>query len=194
MTESTFDTIRLHGYIDRFRAGDRGAADAILRATCGRLEHLARKMVKGFPNVKRWADTDDVLQSAVMRLLHTLKNLRPETTRDFVNLAATHIRRELLDLARHFRNHRQIDGEATPDVPDPRAADDSDLERWADFHKQVELLPLEEREVIALKIYHGWKQSEIAELFEVDERTIRRRWRSACKLLSERLNGRLPGL
>ena len=63
-SESTFDTLRLHGYLDRFQTGDQDAADALLRATCGRLENLARKMLKGFPNVKRWADTDDVLQNA----------------------------------------------------------------------------------------------------------------------------------
>jgi hypothetical protein len=64
--ESTFDTLRLHGYLDRFQTGDQDAADALLRATCGRLENLARKMLKGFPNVKRWADTDDVLQNALI--------------------------------------------------------------------------------------------------------------------------------
>jgi RNA polymerase sigma-70 factor (ECF subfamily) len=191
-SESTFDTIRLHGYLDRFQAGDREAADALVRVTCGRLELLARKMLQGFPNVKRWADTDDVLQNALMRLLRTLQSLRPETTRDFVNLAATHIRRELLDLARHFRNRAGPNPDAGPDVADPGAAADSDLDLWAGFHEQVDLLPVEEREVVALTFYHGWTQVEIGELFQVDERTVRRRWRSACVRLSDALGGRLP--
>ena len=45
-------------------------------------------MLRGFPNVRRWADTDDVLQSALMRLLHTLQATRPEDTRHFADLAA----------------------------------------------------------------------------------------------------------
>jgi RNA polymerase sigma-70 factor (ECF subfamily) len=192
--ESTFNTMRLHGYLDRFRAGDQEAADALVRVTCGRLEYLARKMLKGFPNVKRWADTDDVLQSALLRLLRTLQNLRPETTRDFVNLAATHIRRELIDLARHFRNRVGPNAEAVPEVADPGAAAESDLEVWAGFHEQVDRLPVEEREVVALTFYHGWKQAEIAELFQVDERTIQRRWRAACVRLSDALGGRLPNV
>jgi DNA-directed RNA polymerase specialized sigma24 family protein len=51
---------------------------------------------------------------------------------------------------------------------------------------------MEERGVISLICYHGWPQAQIAELFQVDERTIRRRWRSACQRLSEALGGRLP--
>jgi DNA-directed RNA polymerase specialized sigma24 family protein len=31
--------------------------------------------------------------------------------------------------------------------------------------------------------YHGWTQVKIAELFGVDERTIRRRWATACDRL-----------
>ncbi|MBN8909704.1 MAG: hypothetical protein J0H99_24595, partial [Rhodospirillales bacterium] len=42
----------------------------------------------------------DVIQASWMRLLKTLENLRPESMRDFFNLAAVHVRRELLDLAR----------------------------------------------------------------------------------------------
>jgi RNA polymerase sigma-70 factor (ECF subfamily) len=193
-SESTFDTLRLHGYLDRFQKGDQDAADALLRATCGRLENLARKMLKGFPNVKRWADTDDVLQNASMRLLRSLQTLRPATTRDFVNLAATNIRRELLDLARHFRNRCGPDPKVGPKVGDPGGTADSDLDLWADFHEQVDLLPIEEREVVALTFYHGWTQAEIAELFHVDERTIRRRWRGACVRLSDALGGRSPFL
>jgi RNA polymerase sigma factor (sigma-70 family) len=199
MTESTFDTLRLHNCLDRLRAGDRQAADALLRATCGRLEQLAHKMLKGFPNVKRWADTDDVLQSALLRLLHTLEALRPESTRHYVNLAALHIRRELLDLARHFRSRLDqprgaINDESGMNPIDaaPDCAGTGDLELWRAFHEAVEELPLEEREVVSLTFYHGWTQPQIAELFAVDERTVRRRWRAACLRLSEAVGGRLP--
>jgi RNA polymerase sigma-70 factor (ECF subfamily) len=56
-----------------------------------------------------------------------------------------------------------------------------DNDRWVRFHEAVDQLPIEEREVVGLAFYHGWKQYQIAELFQVDERTIRRRWASACK-------------
>jgi RNA polymerase sigma-70 factor (ECF subfamily) len=196
--DSSFRTTQLHAYIDRIRAGDREAADALLRQVCGRLEPLARSMLRRFPNVQRWADTGDVLQSALVRLLHTLEAVTPESTRHFINLAAMHIRRELLDLARHYR--RCVDrpgegqrGEAPVDVPDLRDARE-DLDLWSAFHEQVELLPAEEREVLGLVFYHGWTQAQIAELFQVDERTVRRRWRAALLRLGQALGDRLPEL
>lgn len=59
----------------------------------------------------------------------------------------------------------------------------SELERWCTFHEQVEQLPVEEREVVGLTVYHNWTQVEIAELFGVSERTIRRRWLEALRKL-----------
>ena len=198
--DSSFDTIQLHAYLDRYRAGDREATDAFLRRVCGRLERLAGSMLRGFPNVRRWADTDDVLQNALMRLLHTLQATQPESTRHFVNLAAQHIRRELLDLARHYRNRLDSprgaadsqDGRRGADPADPQNSGANDLDQWSAFHEQVEQLPVEEREVVGLTFYHGWTQAQIAELFGVDERTIRRRWRSASLKLTESLSRRLP--
>jgi RNA polymerase sigma-70 factor (ECF subfamily) len=197
--DSSFNTVQLHDYLDRYRVGDREAADAFLRRVCGRLERLARGMLRGFPTVRRWADTDDVLQSALMRLLRTLQATQPENTRHFANLAALHIRRELLDLARHFRGRLDRadfgtpeDSEGPADVPDPHASLSGDLDLWSAFHEEVDRLPVEEREVVGLVFYHGWTQVQIAELFQVDERTIRRRWRAASLKLTGALGGRLP--
>jgi RNA polymerase sigma factor (sigma-70 family) len=196
---SSFDTIQLHSFLDHFRAGDSEATDAFLRRICGRLERLARRMLRDFPNVRCWADTGDVLQSALMRLLHTLRAMQPESTRHFANLAAQHIRRELLDLARHYRNRLDrpggdvaTDGEGAAELPDPSSGLADDLDLWSAFHEQVERLPVEEREVVGLTYYHGWTQAQIAELFQVDERTVRRRWRAAALKLQHALGGRLP--
>jgi RNA polymerase sigma-70 factor (ECF subfamily) len=199
--DSSFDTVQLHTYLAQFRAGDSEATDAFLGRVWSRLERLARGMLHRFPNVRLWADTDDVLQGAVIRLLHTLRATQPESTRHFANLAAQHIRRELLDLARHFRNRLdQPKGagaagrEGAAELPDPKDVLADDLDLWSAFHEQVDRLPAEEREVVGLTFYHGWTQAQIAELFGVDERTVRRRWRSAALKLTEALGGRLPQL
>jgi RNA polymerase sigma-70 factor (ECF subfamily) len=198
---SSFDTVQLHSYLDHLRAGDREATDAFLGRICGRLERLAHGMLRDFPNVRRWADTDDVLQGALMRMLHTLRATQPESTRHFANLAAMHIRRELLDLVRHFRNRLDrplgiagASGAGAAELPDPNSGRADDLDLWSAFHEQVDQLPAEEREVVGLTFYHGWTQAQVAELFQVDERTVRRRWRSAAMKLTEVLGGRLPQL
>jgi RNA polymerase sigma factor (sigma-70 family) len=189
--ESIFDTLHLHGYLDRMQTGNQEAANDLLHKVCARMERLARRMLGGFPGVRRAADTGDVLQSALLRLLRSLEAVRPASTREFFSLAAVHIRRELLDLARHYRRRPDVPaGGEHAEVADVAAPRD-DLDRWAAFHERVEHLPIEEREVVGLTFYHGWSQADIATLFQVDERTVRRRWRSACLRLHEEL-GELP--
>jgi DNA-directed RNA polymerase specialized sigma24 family protein len=72
MTDPSLDTGDLHDWLDRWRGGDLAARDELLRATGARLQRLARRMLRGFPNVGRFADADDVLQGATLRLLRTL--------------------------------------------------------------------------------------------------------------------------
>jgi RNA polymerase sigma-70 factor (ECF subfamily) len=156
-------------------------------------------MLRRFPRVHRWAQTDDVLQNTLMRLLRSLQNVEPASVRDFLGLAALEMRRELLDLTRHYygpqgvgANHQsQGDGPDGPTAvtePEAQADDPEDLERWQAFHQGVDGLPAEEREVVSLIFYHGWTQVEVADLFQVSERTIRRRWESALVKLHRRLS------
>ncbi|HEY1187582.1 MAG TPA: sigma-70 family RNA polymerase sigma factor [Gemmata sp.] len=192
MSASTFDSAHLHDCLRRWREGEREAADELLRGTGARLEKLARRMIRSFPNVRSLVDTGDVLSSSMMRLLRSLRTMRPATTRDYFNLAAVHIRRELLDLARRCKSKpfpHDVPGaiELEPDVETP-----SDFEFWVRFHQVVDKLPVEEREVVGLVFYHGWKQAQIAALFGIDERTVRRRWHRACENLRTLLGGDYP--
>lgn len=186
----------LHDRVDRLQAGDRAAADDLLRAVAGRMEALARRMLRDYPAVRAAAETGDVLQGALVRLLNALRQVKPASTRDFANLAVVQMRRELIDLARHFAARG-----STRRHPDPGTAEFgsaggesvADLELWARFHAAVEGLPAEEREAVGLIFYHGLTRAEAALLLGVSERTVYRWWAAACLRLSERLGGDLPG-
>ena len=119
MTEPQIDTVYLHRCVERWQVGDRAAADELLQAVAARLEHLTRKMLRGFPRVRDWAETVDVLQGSLIRLLNTLRQIRPDSTRHFFNLAAVQIRRELLDSVRRCNSAR------FNRAPSPRPADES---------------------------------------------------------------------
>ncbi len=191
---STLHTCQLHGWLDRVQAGDPAARDELFRATGNRLERLARKMLGRYPTVRGWADTCDVLQNAVLRLMRALDEVRPPSVRDFFGLAAEQMRRELLDLARQASRARRVGlADVGSEGEEPAAAEDPELGLWRQFHEAVARLPAEEREVVSLAYYHGWSQPQIAELFQAGERTIRRRWRTACARLSAQLGGRFPG-
>ncbi len=64
-------------------------------------------MLRDYPRVKRWEDSDDVLQNALIRLLQALAAVKISTAKDFYALAALQIRRELLDLAVVSAVHRE---------------------------------------------------------------------------------------
>jgi RNA polymerase sigma factor (sigma-70 family) len=203
--EPSFHTTKLHGWLQRMKDGDQAARDELVRGICGRLERLARRMLKDYPAVASATDTADVLQSALMRLLRSLDGLDrdPATTREFMALAAEQVRRELLDLTRHFKSAKRgrgakgvpiTEGESTDEMFEPAAkfVDEDGLELWSAFHAAVEQLPVREREVVGLVFYHGWTQPQVAELLQMSDRQVRRDWRSACLKLTEALGGRLP--
>jgi RNA polymerase sigma-70 factor (ECF subfamily) len=196
---------QLQLFLARLQAGDETARDELFRHVIGRLERLTRKMLHHFPGVHRWAGTDDVLQSALIRLLRTLEAVRPTTPRDFLGLAAEQIRRELIDLARHYygpqglgANHASrggADGSRDPVLAQPAPVDEPlTLAAWCEFHEQVRHLPAEEREVVDLLFYQELTQGDAAGLLRVTKRTVQRRWQSALLKLHAVLKDHWPGV
>jgi RNA polymerase sigma-70 factor (ECF subfamily) len=195
MPDASLQTTQLRRWVECIRCGDLTAREEMLRAVHGRLERLARKMLRRFPAVARWEESGDLLQNAVLRLLRALQDVEPTSVRDFFGLAAEQMRRELLDLARRYRNRRvagpsraaRADGSGT--APDPPAAAEEldELEKWCAFHEAVERLPVAQREVVGLIFYHGWTQAEVAEHLSMSRRTVQRHWASAMLRLHAQL-------
>jgi RNA polymerase sigma-70 factor (ECF subfamily) len=201
-------SLLIQGWIDRLRAGDETARAELLRCSCDRLVELTRKMLRRYARIKRWEQTDDVVQNVALRLYRTLEHVRPESTRDFLRLASLNIRRELLDLAKHYYGPHGLgtlhasqpegatDDDRLPDLggPSDETHDPSRLEAWAEFHRQVSALPDELREVFDLIWYQGLSRAEAAEVIGISERTLLRRWQEARLAIYDALDGQLPPL
>jgi RNA polymerase sigma factor (sigma-70 family) len=194
-------TARLQHCLDRLRAGDEEARRELLGGACERLRRLTRAMLRDYRRVRRWEETDDVVQSALLRLSRALQTVTPATPREFYRLAALQIRRELIDLARHYygpeghgAHHASAPAHESRALP-PVAADSTwgpdRLAAWADFHEQAGALPAEEQEVFDLLWYQGLTHAQAAELLGVATKTVQRRWHAACVRLSEALGGEL---
>lgn len=186
-------TTALNQRLIEFNSGDLQAREEIIAHTCERLRLRTRQMLRSFPNVSRWSQTDDVLQNAMIRLHKSLAQVKPESPKQFYGLAATHIRRELIDLARHFNgaegvgaNHDTNDGEPIKHIADTNYRPES-IESWTEFHSAVEQLPEEQQVVVGLLWYEGMSQPEAAEVLGVSLATIKRRWQAARIQLSEQL-------
>jgi RNA polymerase sigma-70 factor (ECF subfamily) len=187
------------------RAGDDTARAMLVEHACERLRGLARKMLRRYPKVHRWEETDDVFVAAVTRLHRALETVQPESPRHFYNLAATQIRRVLVDLARHYcgpeglgSRHDTVGARTDEDLT-PKyeradsAAEPSNLAQWSEFHQQVEAMPEEEREVFNLVWYEELTHEQVAEILGVTTRTVRRRWQDArYRLQKARLGEPLP--
>lgn len=203
---------RYGAVLDRLRAADpadrRAGADALLSLVAERLRYMARRMLRGFPAVRRLNETDDVAQGAAMRLYRALATLTPADPREFLGLVALQVRRELLDLARKHAGPESLSPHLDTDVVHVRgeavhrteqAADDMSareersLSRWVRFHDVAAALPEEERTVFEMAWYLGATQAEIADVFGISERTVRRRWEAAREFFQTHFRGDLPG-
>jgi RNA polymerase sigma factor (sigma-70 family) len=205
MNEPHGHTGELQSWLDLLRGGDAAARDQIIAHSCERFRRLARKMLRSYPALHRWEQTDDVLQHAMLRLHRALADVRPESVRQLCGLAATQIRRTLIDLARHHfgpagaaaRHHTDGNG-AADDAGGPlqtyadATGEPQNVEAWSRFHEAVELLPENERELFNLLWYEGMTQADAAVMLGVTERTVGRRWQSARCLLYEAMQGEKP--
>ena len=201
-------TANVQRCLDRLGRGDDAARKELLEVACERLIRLTRVMLRDYRRLKRWEETDDVCQTALIRLSRALEVTTPANPRDFYRLATLQIRRELIDLARrHFgpegqgANHATNDSGGDPEGgtrPAYERADSADgptqIAAWREFHERVEALPEEEKEVFDLVWYQGLQHTQAAELLGVSARTVKRRWQAACLRLHELLGGELPGM
>lgn len=200
------DGTPLEEALSRLTRGDPEARNELVVIACERMRDVAHRMLRGFPRVRRFDETDDVVQNAALRLYKTLASLHPSSSEHFINLACTHIRRELIDLARkhagpesYAANHetnyvRQDDRDlAKIDAVASHTADSlGALDNWTRFHEAAAQLPDEERELFHLVWYMGAKQAEAARILGCSTRTIKRHWDSVKTLLDRSLNGQRP--
>lgn len=166
------------------------AVSEFLRGTC-------RNLLAEFPDVKRWDQTDDIFQQAAVRLYRALRDTKPESRRHLENLAAMQVRRTLIDLGRKYAVSVAMNRERwTPHSATSkdqffsscrasREFDPVDLMDWVELHERVDDLPDNERAVFQLIWYRGLSKSEVAQLLDLDIRTVQRRWRVAREMLSD---------
>jgi RNA polymerase sigma-70 factor (ECF subfamily) len=205
--DPTSQTLYVQSCLDRLARGDETARAELFERTCERLSTLAHKMLRSYPRVRRWEETGDVLQNAILRLDRALKQVTVATPRDYFRLAALNVRRELLDMAKHYYGPQGGGAKHATHAPDARSsaqgglahdpgaestAEPGRLAAWTEFHEQIEHLPAEEREVFDLLWYQELSQAEAAALLDVSERTIKRRWQSARIMLHDALKGEIP--
>ncbi len=196
--------VRIESCLDRMKAGDPSARDDLIRMSYHRFDHLVRKMIRKSERVTDWEEVDDVVQNAALRLWRSLEKIIPKSRDEFLGLAATQVRRELIDLARHYFGPEgpgvhevggamQRSGEDGSTLPAYEGIettyDPTRLALWTEFHHAVESLPADERRLCELLWYLGLPQSDVASALGVDVSTVKRRWRTVRVKLHRTVQG-----
>jgi hypothetical protein len=107
-------TTQLQGLIDRMAAGDESARDELIGRAYQRLRRLAHRMLQGFPRLRRFEDTTDILNDTWPRLAQALKAVPPASVAEFFRLASRQMRWELLDLVQRYCGPEGPGGKEVP--------------------------------------------------------------------------------
>lgn len=175
---------------------------ALVSIATDRMRALAHRMLAGSARVRRWEETDDVVQGAMLRLHRALGSVVPNDAQHFLRLAALQVRRELIDLARRHgcpessaADHETNSMPSAPvgqqvDQAEDHAAEPADrLAEWTRFHELATELPAEQRELFDMVWYLGLSQDEIATLLGCSTRTVRRRWEETKRRFADAFRG-----
>jgi len=189
------------------RGGDPAAVEAaraaLISVAVERMLSLARRMLAGSPHLRRWTETDDIVQGALMRLYRALGAMVPNDAQHFIRLSSLQVRRELIDLTRRLstpdsfaakHETNSLEGSRQRcDVAMCAYSNDADtLAEWTRFHETVEALTDTERELFEMVWYIGLSQDEIAKILGCSPRTVRRRWEEVKNAFTSAFLGDVP--
>lgn len=196
VTADPNSTAMVQSLLNRIREGDQFSIQTLLSETLERLRALAKKIAGNIPQVKYFEQTDDLLQNSLIRLWKAFEKHQPPTPLDYYRLASAIMRRELVDMSRHYfgargiganvaRASNPLDSQAASpiDLKGDETSEPQKLGRWTEFHEYVEGLNDDDRTLFDLLWYQGLTLEAAAQILGSSERTIRRRWKAARLLL-----------
>lgn len=110
--ESLMDEVR--DFVD-------GISDDFWRTIESHFRRLTHHMFFRYSSLRRWEESDDIVQSSMIRLYACLKSVNVESELHLLRLVALQIRRELADVSRRYMrsnslaaNYESFEGEPPP--------------------------------------------------------------------------------
>lgn len=179
-TESTPPITRL---LQLAADGDRSALDQIYAALYPELKRVARSRLRQQGRADSMGTTT-LLHESFIRLTKA-SELRLQDRRHFFAYAARTMRHIIIDGAReHLAErrgggalHETLGGDAALQIADTGASEE--LIRVTEALLELEKIDPELAELVDMRYFGGFSESEIAELQGVSDRTVRRRWDKA---------------
>lgn len=183
MAESPRQSLPITGLLGLARTGDRQALDRVYELLYPELKRLARARLRRQGRGDS-LDTTVVLHEAFLRFL-SAKELALEDRRHFFAYSARVMRNVIVDSARELLSqrrgggaiHETFDGDDAEGLPDLAAG--AELVRVHDALLELESQNPTLAEVVEMRYFGGYSETEIAALQGVTTRTVNRRWEQA---------------
>lgn len=168
---------------------------ALLTRAVDRLHLLCAHLLhRSYPRLTRGPMnlcSEEMLSAVVERMFKAMRDVRPQTVRQFFALANQHMRWELNDLARRLdgQEHAVELRESRVSAPQPMelASSSEPSPGLTRILAAIDDLPEEEREIFNLVRIQGMTRPEAAKVVGVSARTVQRRLNRSLILLGEHL-------
>ena len=199
-------TVAVEQYLNELAAvsGDTPAEPiirALLSRAVNRLHTLCATLLhRNYPRLTRPPlnlQSEEMLSAVVERMIKALREVRPETVRQFFALANQHMRWELNDLARKLDARTQAVELRESAVGAPLPGDPTTAPASPNIIRILEAidgLPEDERETFYLIRVQGMTQPAAAAVLGVSTRTVQRRVNHTLRLLAEKLRDLQPSV
>jgi RNA polymerase sigma factor (sigma-70 family) len=186
-------TAAVQRYLDEL--AEDSPAEPIVRALLDRAVrrlHLlcATLLYRSYPRLTQPPldlQADELLGAVAERLLKAMREVHPQTVRQFFALANQHMRWELNDLARRLDEQPSVVELREGSVPAPDSSGSGLTPNGRRMLEAIENLPEDEREVFGLVRVQGMSQTEAARVLGVSAVTVKRRLNRGLRLLTEKL-------
>ncbi|MFT3882402.1 MAG: sigma-70 family RNA polymerase sigma factor [Gemmatales bacterium] len=160
-----------------------------LHQLCATMLHRSYSRLAGPPmNLQ----SEEMLGAVVERLMKAMRQVRPETVRQFFALACQHMRWELNDLARRLDERAPAMELHEGVVPAPISHNSCLTPEGHRMLDAIEKLPEDEREAFDLVRIQGMTQVEAAQVLGISTMTVKRRLNRGLQLLSEQIGDLRP--
>ncbi|MEM7050566.1 MAG: sigma-70 family RNA polymerase sigma factor [Acidobacteriota bacterium] len=194
-SEPTQEAHQVTGLLQRWRAGDEAALEALVPLVYETLLKMARGQFRR-ERVDHTLQPTALVHEAYVRLLGP-QNPEWEDRTHFFGIAALVMRRVLIDHARSHQSLRRSDGSLKVDFEE--ALEVTSPQRTTDLLALDEALDrLERRDprkarLVQLRFFGGLTLDEVAEILQVSQATVVRDWRLARAWLLTKLGSENRG-